>query len=71
MIKTPFNDQDMEDHSMDDCLLSHLCQPGDGIPPHQQRLIFDYQQLEEGHTPAYYNIHNDSTVLLILRLTGY
>ena len=21
MIKTPFNDQDMEDHSMDDCLL--------------------------------------------------
>ena len=49
----------------------HCLQDKDGIPPDQQRLIFDYQQLEEGHTPAYYNIHNDSTVLLILRLTGY
>ena len=50
----------------------HWLQDKDGIPPDQQRLIFDYQQLlEEGHTPAYYNIHNDSTVLLILRLMGY
>ena len=47
-----------------------LVQSKEGIPRTHQRLIFADNHLENGRTLSHYNIQNDSTLILVLRIEG-
>uniref|UniRef100_UPI00398F244B polyubiquitin-like n=1 Tax=Pristiophorus japonicus TaxID=55135 RepID=UPI00398F244B len=42
----------------------------EGVPPNQQRLMYEGKQLEDGQLLSDYNIQSQGTIFLLLRLRG-
>lgn len=51
-------------------VLMEKIQKVEGLPPKVQKLLFEGKQLEEGKTLADYEIINESTLHLFIRLPG-
>lgn len=57
-----------EDDSIE--ILKEKIEKKEGIPPDQQRLVFSGKQLDNTKTISDYQIKEDSTLNLVLRLRG-
>ncbi|KAK9058722.1 hypothetical protein SSX86_023564 [Deinandra increscens subsp. villosa] len=63
----PLNDVKLSNTIWD---VKSMIQEKEGIPPDQQRLVWNSSQLEDGFTLAHYHIPNKSIFHLVLRLRG-
>ena len=50
--------------------VKHMIQEKEGIPPHQQRLVYSGKSLENDRNVSDYKIKHESTLHLVLRLRG-
>ena len=55
-----------EDTPIED--LKARIQDSTGVPPNDQRLIYAGKQLEDNKTLKYYNVWNETTIHMVLRL---
>jgi large subunit ribosomal protein L40e len=51
-------------------VLKAAIEEANGIPPEWQRLVFAGTEMEDEKTLADYNMHNESTVHLVIRLSA-
>ena len=48
--------------------LKYMIYIKEGLPPCQQRLVYNRKQLDDGCKLSYYNLHYASTLRLVVRL---
>ena len=60
-------DVDPDNDSVEDVKQKIQCKLKEGVPPGQQRLVFNGKQLKDGHTLSDYNIKQKSTIHVRVR----